>query len=611
MEKPRPDINLLGDYLFNPDAQRIIESVYPQEFTTRLEDYKARIIRNDNLSDIEKGWILRAIRIAEYGHDTQVRKREVNGEKYPYVFHNLEMSERALDDGIDDPLLHVLIWLHDVPEDAPKYHQGTSSLDWIKYIDGAYKEELDSYTWSPRGRGGENITQAVALGEMLQAITSADIDVLEETRQQGLRRLALYEAIKAYVSRGGLGISKKEENEGKISSKSEKRILETVFNLKRIFNIGLSSPTYYRLFLVKMLDVWHNFKDPDLIREDKALRGIIAANLAHLFGWYSLESEIVEEVLLKVDIHTPNAAAREKDNSEMMGELREQFDEQKGKIIKWWREKRERHGFPFSLSEEIGNIDETGRIAHLMLTTFLDKIDSTLNKTLFLMRSQKDGDYPVPRFIEAVDHIDDELERKILQLIGGRRGRDLSSDLIFSWLPNKLAGNRLEKVIYVNGNNHSGFVLHFRSREAPLLLSLFRSADVGSFTQIAQLDELFNKIPESGIFDGSSLKKGMLDNDWKYHVGGLLTFLFEPNDLIQHQRRVVPLLYNGQLIIARGGMKIGTLIKALGVQNYHGSRNIKLNRLIQRVNKRYWRNKRFILRCIEISRLGLPITSRN
>ncbi len=549
-----PDIFIDSDKLSAKAKE--IENEYGEWFRKRLEVYRNKISENDKIYPEDKEWIFKAIEIAEYGHVNQFRKKAVNGEHPPYILHNLEMVERALQSGVDDPLLHVLIWLHDVPEDAPKSHKNTTPNDWIEYITDIYREDWDFDVFSPRGRGGESINQADALKTMLQAITSTEVD---ETSEEGLQDLAVYKAIKKYVF----------SNSSKPSDKEEKDILETVFNLGRIFETGLSSPVYLRLFLVKVLDVWQNFKDPDLIRKDKALRGMIAANLAHLFGWYGLESEIIQKVSLKIDIHTPDALSRTKDSSQAIKRLQGQFGEQIDEIIDW--NKKNHWFFQFTLSKEECDLvsteidDGCQQVAQVSLSTFLDKAGSYYNSNLFSQGSRKDEDYPVPQFIMVADLTGEDRSR-IDKLISYKsKSVDLTSFLAFSSLVNRFveANKQVERVVYVKGNGrtHRGFVLRLRHYEYPTLVSLFRSADMEKFKRVEQLEELFKSIPEAGIFDGGDLKQKMSKEDWLHHTRGILAFSYVPNSLVGRQNRVVVLLdvNERRIIIAHGSMKTSTL----------------------------------------------------
>src|SRR3989344_1135128 len=122
-------------------------------------------------------------------------------------------------------------------------------------------------------------------------------------RESKLYDTPIYKIIRAFVERGGI---LKAKGESRILRIEEERAVENVaFNLGINFEKALVSPDHWRIFLIKPLDIWHNFQSIEFVGREKLLRGRIAAGLTDWMGWHTLRSELVEMMAQDVDMTRP------------------------------------------------------------------------------------------------------------------------------------------------------------------------------------------------------------------------------------------------------------------------------------------------------------------
>ncbi len=522
-----------------PFNLEVPEINYPERIEEELNDYTEKIKKDETLSPFEKEEILLAVDIARIGHYNQKRKKLDEGEEMPYIYHNLKMAQRALKNELNDPLLHILIWLHDVPEDAPRnfkdnYGIESDSNSWINYIINRYKSLEDEL--KKDGERGYDEDFLSVLEKSLKGLTKGDINNLSEEEREELRTTPLYELTEAYITRGG--IKGKKGREEKLLPEQEDKIIETVYALENLFDYALISWKHWRVFLVKALDVWNNFEDPEYIREDKVLRGVIASNLAHILGWYSLEHEINIRLLRLINVLTLSIPGERERQTipPQIEDIESMYNTMALQIRKWWRDNN---------IQELTQIDLSKAQAYVSL--FADK---TTARKVYLISITPDNEstettYPKLKFIYTVA---DKDEIQTIQAILSPSGiiprskkwlryfGEENDTFLYLWVIN-LIKPESEMLWLMNDRSrnrkHQNFFLHLR--QAPTYIQVMQR-DISS-------DISINDIPEAGILN-SDLRE--INDLWKYHLRGIIMFLYSPSNLSLHNRYAC-FLHEGKL----------------------------------------------------------------
>lgn len=268
----------------------------------KIDNFIHQVEYSGHYDSFERDLILRANILATVAHqfNRKEEKRIRKSDGSPYIFHSLEMAERLVKDGFDWLTVAATL-LHDVPEDVDLGRGLKGKKVWIDVI----RREFNLVSEANGVIVGINKDRKAGdlLVQLIEGVTEKDFDFNIGGRDRGeLDRIsegALFKIIKAYVERGGL-INPKDLGRS-ISIEERNAIAAVTYNLEKIFEAALQSPDHWRIFIIKIADIWQNYQTIDFVKPAKILRGKIAANLAEWMGWYEMRSAIISLLAEETD----------------------------------------------------------------------------------------------------------------------------------------------------------------------------------------------------------------------------------------------------------------------------------------------------------------------
>ncbi len=542
-----------------------IRRAFPPSIDKRLHEYTQKILSDAMLSDQEKYAIFSAMYFSIYAHKSQTRKKKINGEHPPYIEHPLSMAERAWEEGLNDPLLHMIIWLHDAAEDAPKTYSGTTPEEWLKkvftFLNGIplIRDWLNGYTEISHITS-YSYTRREVLRDALLVLTK-QLQNIEEYPHFALKKIT-----KAYVQRGGVH-KPKDKGDPKLPSEIESKIRDTYSLLRGIIKMSSKSPDHLRILVVKVLDIWHNLEDPDLVSEIKRLRSIVGINIAYLLGWYSITREITTKSISIINLRHPLAPKiPELQAQESREEFLREFNNMANEAINYLGLK-----LPYSEREfPFINVDVVCR-------PFWDNI-SDLPALWFSKDINGENVYiPKPELVVGIRYPFNLTQEKILKIaaelrVSTNQGYAEQNMLLYPWLLREMFLSRHIRLTNVPpigtiisqgiSKHHKGFVLTLRdSTQIPIMpIDLFKKSTISDPVWIAGE---FLTAPNITLFLNPFLGNNQ-EELTNMHATFFTDFLYHPNGSIMLGERRVVVLYQGKVFfLDAGNILLKELIQAL------------------------------------------------
>ncbi len=263
---------------------------------TQLESfcYQAK----EKYSDWQSDAVLLAFTIGFTAHQLNERtgkRRRKTGE--PYFTHCVECASRLMQEGFDGLTVATAL-LHDVAEDC-HFQFLNSKKVWFDFIRQTFNQQFFGV-----GVGFAKDRQVGdLLAELVEGITQ--VDGLEEQDMARIKQTSLYSLIEDVKSRGGTHRSLSNGVSVVEITKQEEKIGLMIKSLEKAFDQALQSPDHWRIFLVKIADFWHNSQTSEFVSLEKKLRGRIFANLARIMGWFSMASDLVQNLSSEIDLSSP------------------------------------------------------------------------------------------------------------------------------------------------------------------------------------------------------------------------------------------------------------------------------------------------------------------
>lgn len=484
----------------------------------------------DVYDEKDKEYILRALMIATVGHqynlDSKNRLRKADNS--PYIFHPLEIAERFVSGGFDWITVASSL-LHDVPEDV---NLGPGLKGREKWLEIIRQEFADT-------RKGDLIA------EIVDGVTEKKVP--EEQREK-MRETSIYRMIRTFIVRGGVKGSKLRSRYD--SYPDREAIDEVVFNLLSTFDAALKSPEHARIFLLKLVDIWHNFQTAEYIKTVKILRGKIAAGLAEWMGWYQMRSDLIEVLAEVADTTRPFAPSAD------IGQKYKPRDKDK-RISDYLRDSKVvipeilqgRGVSPQSLNFQItwSIIDSSGDSKRWHGTTLpypelivgmgRDSLD------IFNSATQQSPDGRRKNYFSLLDNSQVSGKKSWVRL-------NRIHERFSTFLATRLGRQRINYTL--NIGSYPGILVRFESNEPKVIDFFHREKQIN-----------WQDIPEAGILNNLLRDR---PEEWKTHLGAFISFLYDPNlSLILKDIEVAGLIYKGKLIFLDSRTVFKDLYNLLGI----------------------------------------------
>lgn len=498
-----------------------------------------------NYEFLERNQIDKALQIATVAHQynwkegKRFRKKidPETGERIPYIFHSLEVAEKLVDEGFDWLTVSAAL-LHDVPEDVYLGEGFDSAEAWLNFLEKEF----------------ENTGQGQLLTEILRGLTKRALLEDGETRREEEKQTPMYKMIKGFIERGGIKGRRKKAIKP-LTEEEEGAIVGVVRDLEHTFNSALQSPEHWRIFVIKIADIWNNLQDK-WVKPEKILRGRIAASLAEWMGWYEARSEIIEmmaEITDTTSPYAPDLAGKYTpfSNDKDLTSVREASE----KIWPW----REKFSFPFSES------------ARPMVGWPVIHSDHGFP-------GWKGTTLPVPEVVVTVER--DLLERFDSQAVFGDGRRAIFTGKVIStatqkgdsWARAKYLHlltptivnmfGRLRRDYSLKIGNAPAFILRLQSDE-PCLIDLFKR-DRGGPIDVG-------KVPEAGLFNNHLQRTDF----WDFHLASLIGFCYEPSAAVTLGRRVFAIFHQGKIYFFDGDLTFRQVFRVLGLTAEKGKLSVR------------------------------------
>lgn len=486
----------------------------------------------------ERDMIGRALMMATVAHqynndrDSRYRKETFpnTSEHIPYIFHPIEIAERLITDGFDWITVCASL-LHDVPEDADLGDGLNSKEDWLNII-------RNEFNYAGRINNikvgmNQDLEAGDLLAELIDGVTEKKFHFSagEKDRDEYLRirQIPLYKIIFSFVERGGSNNPKALARD--VTYEERLAIASVTHNLEILFNAALKSPDHWRIFILKIADIWHNYQSIEMVKSSKILRGKIAANLAEWFGWYGMRSEIIRKLGQETD--TASAYSPDIGGNASPGNYPTYIDRDLDGIAQdanaivrklssvdgWSRAKRAtvETGWPVTSIVDLGRLyghanprwkspgdwQSSTLIRPQVIIGIEDLVD--LEKHLpendpFRLRHNLAYRITIPKTVLKKGYVRSSIVR--------------SDTHISQFMTNALGRRRFD--YRVNMGMWNNWSLRIEDRSKPYIKDLFRNG----FTYTPDM------VPEAGLFNN------LLRSDssrWNYHVTALISMLYDVN----------------------------------------------------------------------------------
>lgn len=503
----------------------------------KITEFMERVEHTGIYTSGERDLIGRALIMAtvahQYNYDTESRYRKKTfpdtDEAVPYIFHPIEIAKRLVMDGFDWITVAASL-LHDVPEDADLGDGMNTKEDWLRLI-------RNEFNFAGRINNIKvGINQDTEAGDLLVDLIDGvtekkfDFSAGEKDREEYLRirETPLYKIIFSFVERGGQ--SNPKANAREVSYEEKYAIASVTHNLEFLFNTALKSPDHWRIFILKIADIWHNFQSIEMIKSTKILRGKIAANLAEWMGWYEMRSEIIRMLAEETDTTSPyspdlggkvSPSSSDSNVDKDLERIEKDAETIIGKLTQrtgWSSLKRAeiRAGWPVDCREDFRMLyhskpnwksAEAVDITSLPVPEVIVKIEDLKNldtrleeNDLFRLRKSL-GVVEVPR-------------KKLVQGYSPARFSRHDTN-ISQFLRNAFGRVRYDYTATIGNESSFGFRLEDSSQ--PYIIDLFRGNS--SVTPEA--------IPEAGLFNNRL--QGVDPELWRYHLVRLIPLFYDLN----------------------------------------------------------------------------------
>lgn len=563
------------------------ECTYNHELNRKIDDFMGVVEHCGNYSSVERDMIGRAVIMAtvchQFNHDIEARHRRErfptesqqiypkppvhqrpDGHEKPYIFHPLEIARRLVIDGFDWITVAASL-LHDVPEDVDLGEGKKSKEDWFKII-------RDEFNYAGRMNGlkagiNKDWEAGDLLVELIDGVTERKFsaeDFTETGEFDRIQKTALYKIFISYLERGGMVNPKREARH--IYFEDKITVANVSYNLENIFDKALESPDHWRIFILKIADIWHNYQTIEAVKPEKILRGKIAASLAEWMGWYGMRSDIVELMGRETDTvspYSPDLGVKISSVyfAEQMEKEKEMLTEDARIILNRLSKKKGREllsddidvsfaGWPATSGDDFNKLykgdfnwfppNETDPSSlprpEVILTADFGKLESHLSEDdRFKTKQGALGSIRIPRGITSSRvsigrHFTDK--SRIVTLLGRKR-YDYSV---------KIGTNR-------------AFAMRLEDNTKPYIVDLFK----------AGMNVTVDMIPEAAMF--SNILKKTDDDLWYYHLPRLISFFYDMNTPFSHgdsTKRVFLLLLKNNFFFVPSSTEIGTFAQKFG-----------------------------------------------
>lgn len=543
-----------------PIRRRVIDDLYGQyrennpRFAGRLDQFQAWIDFKYKPDSTGHTMLSHGLRWATVAHQfNRVEKRRTRkSDGQPTILHSIEMAEFQLETGIKDWLTIAATLFHDVPEDSdlgeglapqPDYQKENP---WFRII----REEFNDLGGEKKFGLYGKWHAGDLLAELVHGATEQELPFFTRERGQ-LWDMPLFKMIDGYMNKGG--VRGKDLSVKKVDDKERNEIYKVVYNTQRLFDAALTSPDHWRIFFIKIADIWHNLKTPEWVKPVKHLRGRLAASLADWMGWYQARSEIIKSLSTEINVLSP---------------YKPQADEQNWPLTPY--------GDDFDYIEEIRRYSsEVLRTLSHELKEVSLKYPATVGWPI--VNSDKpyeggvNGKYlPFPEMVISMtaEHVD--------AMISIGKGRAHLKHYSFSDYLNytkngvrnaylarynyyesdaaksgRLMGRkRVDFLVQQGGDNV--FTLRLESNE-PHIVDLFKGSKLR-----------LGRIPEARLFNRRVRANNAF---WDYHLAALIGFFYEPNFPIQFGEKVFLVIDpKNEPVFVNGGLSADTIFSQLGIE---------------------------------------------
>jgi len=542
-------------------AESTFESLF-RDFCGKAPETTKRLIKDlwslsDSFTEDHKGLVIRALIIAAVSHQFNRRedKRIRKADNSPYINHPLEMAVRLAKEGFDWLTVSTAL-LHDVPEDSDLGKGLCTKKDWIEALRNVFNaagEKTKIKVGINLDRNAGDLLVELLDGVNEEKLSGRDIRELWSEEFMNYEDKSLFKMIEGFMEKGGVKSKRGRKMQvQEISMSDRNQLISVIYNLERLFDFALKSPDHWRIFLIKIADVWHNFQSPEYIQPVKILRGKIAAGLAEWMGWYGMRSEIIEMLSKVTDtttVYAPqidgikpqakewNLIALESEYEVILHNLRNKDKNLKpiSAIVGW----------PLVNSGDYG-VDIERRWA---------------GGSLLENSSQEDeSSLPVPEAVFIMP--DDKFIKKYEDYTGFRIRYPDSGTLkgysttlftrrktTVSALSGHFERKRLEYTVKVG--NGQAVLCRFEDGGKPYLIDIFKGKNVKP-----------EDVPEAGLFN-EVLRKN--SREWAYHLEKLTAFLYDFNLPFAHGKEAEStraVSYKGNLLFLDANTRLrGLLLK--------------------------------------------------